>query len=94
VDVIAMAKQVSSPIEPKVLISEWADILFPFELTADQLEYLDRSVLIPGLPDYVWTQYWASYVADPNNTQKKNAVVTRLNALLKFMMRMAEFELS
>ena len=78
VDVIAMAKQVSIPIEPKVLISEWAQVLFPFELTADQLEYLDRSVLIPGLPDYVWTQYWESYIADPNNTQKRNAVVTRL----------------
>ena len=94
VDVIAMAKQVSTPIEPKVLISEWGQVLYPFELTAEQLEYLDRSVLIPGLPDYVWTQYWASYVADPNNTQKRNAVVTRLNALLKFMMRMAEFALS
>jgi len=94
VDVIAMAKQVSVPVEPKVLISEWAQILFPFGPTADQLEYLDRSVLIPGLPDYEWTQYWASYVADPNNTQKRSAVTTRLAALLKFMMRMAEFELS
>jgi uncharacterized protein (DUF1800 family) len=93
-DAISLAKQVTNPIEPKILINEFAQILFPLELTASQLEYLDRNVLIPGLPDYEWTLYWGNYIGDPNNAQKRSAVVTRLNALLKFMMRMAEFELS
>jgi hypothetical protein len=68
--------------------------LFPIDLSANQTEYLIRSVLIPGLPDYEWTSYWNAYIADPGNAQKRNAVLTRLNTMLKFMMRMAEFQLS
>jgi uncharacterized protein (DUF1800 family) len=94
IDAIALAREVSAPDDPDALVSEFAARLFPVELTASQKEYLIRNVLIPGLPDYEWAYYWQVYDSDPNNAQKRNAVVTRLNALLKFMMRMAEFQLS
>ncbi len=93
-DPIALARQVSNPGQPGILAAELAGSLFPIDLTANQKEYLVSNVLIPGLPDYEWTVYWDTFSADPNNTQKRGAVVTRINALLKFMMRMAEFELS
>ena len=94
VDLLSMAKRTSNPADPQRLVSELADAMFAIELTADQKDYLVASILIPGLPDYEWTLYWSQYIGDPNNTQKRNAVVTRLNALMKFMMRMAEFQLS
>ncbi|MBZ5497018.1 MAG: DUF1800 domain-containing protein [Acidobacteriia bacterium] len=94
VDPLALATQVSNPADPNVLVSEIAGIVFPIQLTANQISYLVSNVLIPGLPDYEWTAYWNTYIADPNNTQKRDPVVTRIKALLKFMMRMAEFELS
>jgi len=94
VDLLSMAKRTSNPADPRQLVGELADAMFAIELTADQKDYLAASVLIPGLPDSVWTQNWNQHIADPNNTQKRNAVVTRLNALMRFMMRMAEFQLS
>jgi hypothetical protein len=75
-------------------VREIAFSLFPFDLTSAQVEYLVREVLVPGVPDYEWGLIWNSYASDPNNAQKRNAVVSRLNNLLKFMLRMAEFELA
>jgi hypothetical protein len=93
-DSTALARQVSDPGNPQVLVREFSTLLFAFDLTAYQEEFLVRDVLIPGLPDYEWTGYWNDYAADPNSSQKREAVATRINALLKFMMRMAEFELT
>jgi uncharacterized protein (DUF1800 family) len=94
VDPILMAKKVSNPGDPRILVGELAQLIFSLDITANQLEYLISSVLIPGLPDYEWTVYWNAYVTDPTNSQKRTTVVKSLNALLKFMMRMAEYELA
>ncbi len=94
IDSIALARRTANPGDPYLLAEEMAASLFPVSLTTVQGDYLVRNVLMAGLPDYEWTGIWGSYVSDPNNTQKRNAVATRLNTLLKFMMRMAEFELT
>jgi len=94
VDAIAYARTVSDPSDPHKLIDEMSKHLFPIELTANQKEYLLGNVLIPGLPEYEWTAEWNTYVSDPNNAQKREAVAAKLNTLLKFMMRMAEFQLA
>jgi hypothetical protein len=94
VDSIAYAKQVSVPDEPRTLIAEFASHLFPIDLTSNQKDYLLNSVLLLGLPDNTWSLEWGSYMSDPNNAQKKQAVASRLNRLLIYMMRMAEFQLS
>ena len=93
-DPIALAKQASNPADPFVLVGEMAGNLFAIEVTGSQREYLVRQVLMADLPDYEWTAIWNAYTQDPNSAQKRNAALTKLNALLKFMLRMAEFELS
>jgi uncharacterized protein (DUF1800 family) len=93
-DPLALVQQVSNPGDPQIMVAEIARNLLPITLTSNQVAYLVFNVLIPGLPDIEWGYYWSSYAADPANSQKKSAVVTRLSALLKFMMRMAEFQLS
>jgi uncharacterized protein (DUF1800 family) len=94
IDPLALAKGTPDPGDPQVLVSGLASLLFSVDLTANQTEYLIRSVLIPGLPDYEWMNYWAAYAADPNNAQTRNLVATKVTALLKFMLRMAEFQLA
>jgi uncharacterized protein (DUF1800 family) len=94
IDPIALAKATADPGDPQVLVSELAALLFSLEPTANQKEYLIQNVLIPGLPDYEWMNYWAAYAADPNNTTKRNLVSTKITALLKFMFRMAEYQLA
>ncbi|GAA4391347.1 DUF1800 domain-containing protein [Hymenobacter koreensis] len=79
--------------EPNLLIQAFVEVLMPFPLTASQLAFLNDT-LLPGLPDFEWTTEWLDYVANPTNTAKKNAVATKLRALLRTMLSQAEYHLS
>jgi len=92
VDPIGFVNTVSNPTDPNVIVSEFAQRLFAFALTANQIQFL-HDTLIPGLPDYEWTAEWNAYVSDPTNTAKRTAVQSKLQALLTFMMDMAEYQL-
>lgn len=92
IDPIAFADQVSNPADPNVLIDEFALYLFPIAITPTQKAFL-KETLIPGLPDYEWTEEWMDYKLDPTNTTKMNAVKMKLQALIGFMIGMAEYQL-
>jgi hypothetical protein len=92
-DPIAFVNLVSNPYDPNVIISELAQILFPIAITGNQKDFL-KETLIPGLPDYEWTIEWGDYVADPTDPGKLAAVKTKLQALLMFMLAMAEYQLT
>ncbi|KAA9333116.1 DUF1800 domain-containing protein [Hymenobacter busanensis] len=79
--------------DPNLLIQSLVDLLMPFPLTANQLAFLNDT-LLPGLPDFEWTTEWWDYLAAPTNTTKRNAVATKLRALLKVMLSQAEYQLS
>ncbi|MDF7809851.1 DUF1800 domain-containing protein [Hymenobacter sp. YC55] len=79
--------------DPNLLIAELAQLLLPITLTANQLTYLNDT-LLPGLPDFEWTVEWQQYLAAPTNTTRKAAVETKLRALLRTMMGLAEYHLS
>lgn len=93
VDPIAFSLQVSDPADPNILVSECAKLLFPIEITENQKTFL-KNTLIPGLPDYEWTSEWNDYINDPTNLGKRNAVRSKLQAFLSFMLGMAEYQLS
>jgi uncharacterized protein (DUF1800 family) len=92
IDPIAFVNQVSNPSDPNVVIAEFAQVMFPMAITANQSAFL-KETLIPGLPDYEWTIEWNTYLADPTNQSKLTAVKSKLQALIGFMMDMAEYQL-
>lgn len=79
--------------DPNQVIQAFVDVLMPFPLTASQLAYLNDT-LLPGLPDFEWTVEWNQYLQAPTNATRKNAVATKLRALLKVMLSQAEYQLS
>ncbi|WP_324673325.1 DUF1800 domain-containing protein [Hymenobacter sp. GOD-10R] len=79
--------------DPNLLIAEYNKLLLPLALTSTQLAFL-KETLLPGLPDFEWTVEWNAYLATPTNTAKKNAVLTKLQAMLRAMMGLAEYHLS
>ena len=79
--------------DPNLLIAELAQLLLPITLTANQLTYLNDT-LLPGLPDFEWTVEWQQYLAAPTNTARRAAVETKLRSLLRTMMGLAEYHLS
>ena len=95
-DRIAFAKTMSDPADPYLLIDDLAAALYPIPLTKTQKDYLFYSVM--GLKigaEYEWTMLWSTYWA-PNGqtTTNKNNVLKLLDPLLKFMLRMPEYQLS
>lgn len=93
IDPMAFVQTVSDPSDPNVIISEFASLLFPISITDPQKSFL-KETLLPGLPDYEWSNEWSAYQADPTNQNKLNAVKNKLQLLLKAMMDMAEYQLS
>ncbi|MBW8887554.1 MAG: DUF1800 domain-containing protein [Fibrobacteres bacterium] len=91
-DVLSMAKATSDPSKADVIAAEWAALLFPIDLTDNQLKYL-KDTLLNGLPDYEWGVEWDAYVASPSDATLIKPVDTRLRALLTAMMEMAEYQL-
>lgn len=92
-DPIAFVNQVSDPSDPNIIVDEFASQLFPVTITANQHQFL-RDTLLPGLPDYEWTAEWTDYVSNPSDPAKKAAIKSKLQALLTFMMDMAEYQLA
>ena len=76
---------------PNTLISDWANLLFPNPLTSDQLKTL-HDTLLPGLPDYEWTNEWNAFIGSPGDATKQQAVTDKLTQLLKYMVEMAEYQ--
>jgi len=93
IDVLELLATVSDPFEPNVLVREWAERFFPQPLTEAQLKAL-KDVLIPGLPDFEWTEEYMIYLQDPQDEMAEKSVRTKLEALLSSMLTMAEFQLS
>jgi uncharacterized protein (DUF1800 family) len=92
VDPLAFVMQVSNPADADVIVTEFSQILFPIAITASQHQFL-LDILLSGLPAYEWTTEWVDYMSNPTDAAKRNAVKTKLQSLLKFMMEMAEFQL-
>ncbi|WP_159452012.1 DUF1800 domain-containing protein [Hymenobacter roseosalivarius] len=79
--------------DPTQLVAEYAKLLLPIALTSNQLDFL-KDTLLPGLPDFEWTVEWNAYLATPTTAAKKAAVMTKLQAMLRAMMGLAEYHLS
>lgn len=67
--------------------------LFATDLFQSQQDFLIDTVMMQGIPRSSWTFEWNAYRSAPTNTNKKNAVTYRLQNLMKFMLRMAEYHL-
>ena len=95
IDAIALVQALpaATASDCNLLITELAKLMFPITLTANQLTYLN-DVLLPGLPDFEWTVEWQEFLAAPANAAKRAAVETKLRALLRTMMGLAEYHLS
>ena len=92
-DTIEYSKKLSNPSSANDLVSELTFRILGIDLTQTQKDFLVQNVLMPSVPSYEWTVIWNNYLADPSNATKKKAVTDKLNALYKFIMRMAEYQL-
>ena len=75
------------------VLTAFSKNLFALALFQSQNDFLIDSIMMQGIPRTSWTFEWNAYRTAPTNTNKRNAVRWRLENLLKYMLRMAEYQL-
>ncbi|WP_210514448.1 DUF1800 domain-containing protein [Hymenobacter terricola] len=95
IDAVALVQSfpATTAADCNLLIAEFVQLMVPITLTANQVAFL-KSALLPGLPDFEWTVEWQQFLAAPTNAAKKAAVTTKLQAMLRALMGLAEYHLS
>ena len=88
-----MVTELNDPKDPNILISTWANMLFPQGLTEEQHIFL-KNILLPGLPDYEWELEYEEYLANPDDRATRDAMIAKLKSVLRTMLSMAESHLA
>jgi uncharacterized protein (DUF1800 family) len=92
IDLFHVVDNLVNPFDPNKMINELASIMFPKPISEGQLANL-KNALIPGLPDFEWTDEYAAYRDNPDNNEIRRTVETRLIILFNVMMNMPEYHL-
>jgi len=95
IDIIAWVQSLPAAVaaDCNQLIAEMVKLLLAIPLTPNQMAFLNDT-LLPGLPDFEWTVEWQAFLAAPNDATKRNAVESKLRAVVNQIMGLAEYHLS
>ena len=89
VDTVSIIQNnISSPGNIYNLVNDIAEILYPFGIQQDRIEYFAELVL-EGYPSYYWEDTWNNYLEDGDDTIVRN----KLNSLISAMFNAAENQL-
>jgi uncharacterized protein (DUF1800 family) len=76
------------------VLAELSKNLFSTELSQTQKDFLiDNIMMMNNSARTTWVREWNAYRTTPTDVNKENAVLARTKALLKHMLRMAEYQL-
>jgi uncharacterized protein (DUF1800 family) len=62
-------------------------------LTANQKTFLTDTIMLSLQPRTSWASQWAAYKSAPTNTTNLNTVKSKLEGLMKYLLRMAEYSI-
>ena len=75
---------------PDQVVKAYAEHFYAIDLTDEQIDYLVETILMSKAPRYVWGEEWSAFMLD---ITKKNDIKTRLDKLLVYMMKIAEYQI-
>jgi uncharacterized protein (DUF1800 family) len=76
------------------VLEEFSKNMFATGLDQAQKDFLiDSIMMMNSSARTTWVREWDAYRADPNNGNKKGTINWRCRTLLKYMLRMAEYQL-
>ena len=94
IDHIEFAKQFDNPGDPNLLIEDTLRVLLPMEISAAKKQLLKNILLSNQTNDIYWTVAWLAYLSNPNDQMVYQAVWFRLASMHKYIMNLAEYQLS
>lgn len=76
------------------VLAELSKNLFAIELSQSQKDFLiDNILMMNSSPRTTWVREWNFYRASPGDVSRQNTILWRCRAMLKYMLRMAEYQL-
>ncbi len=93
-DHVAFAEQFANPGDPNLLIDDTVRVLLPMPITPAQKQFLKGILLSGQISDGYWTAAWLDYLANPGNQMAYETVWFRLASMHKYIMNLAEYQLS
>ncbi len=95
IDSIAFASQFGTDAaDPNKLIERTLEVLYAIDVNQARKNFIKGILLSGQAQDYYWTDIWNDYKSDPNDANKKKMVDDRLKAMHKYLMNLAEYQLS
>ena len=91
-DSVKFVEQFPKPADPQSVVENMAQHFFAIDLTSDQIDQMVQNKLLGGLSETEWGSAWNEYQKTPLDTTKKNPLEQRLDALLAYMMQVAEYQ--
>lgn len=95
IDPIAFAKTMPDPSDPNLLIEDSLSYLFRVPVAATLKESIKKQILLSNQDlDYYWTNAWNAHISSPGDMAAYQVVYNRLQALYKYFMNLAEYQLA
>ncbi len=95
IDWVEYAKTLSNPRDPNVLINDLVAAMYRIDISAASKAQLKRDILLAGQStDFYWTEAWDLFIATPTNATNATSVRNKLRDLIKYLMNLAEYQLS
>lgn len=92
VPVLLITAGISGAEDPNTLITKLTNQLFNYEISQGQLEAL-KEILIPGLPDFEWSEEYFNFLANPEDEGLRMSIETKLKSLISVLVQMSEFQI-
>lgn len=95
IDPIAFAAALPNPGDPNALINDSLDILYRVPISETSKTTIKRAILLTNQEeDYYWTNAWTAYTMNPADAMARQIVQSRLQTFYKYLMNLAEYQLS
>jgi uncharacterized protein (DUF1800 family) len=95
IDPVAFAKTLPNPSDPNALINDSLDVMYRVPLSPASKETIKKQILLQGQDmDYYWSSQWNAHINDPGDAGAYQIVANRLEIMYKYLMNLAEYQLS
>jgi len=93
INVLDLINGLPDPFDVNEVLKSIQTMTLPKSFSDNQLAVI-KDILIPGLPDYEWTIEYNLYLENPNNVIIRRALEAKIRAMLNYLFKMPEYQLS
>lgn len=94
IDILSFVNSLPNPADPNILINDSLSLIYSIDISQEVRDFL-KSILLSGQSlDSYWTIAWITYKANVSNAANRTIVLTRLQAMFKYLMNLPEYQLS